>query len=281
MTCPPASARRCGGWCRSPARAAARLGDTGSAVRMHPPPRRPSCRSRSPRAAARLRDRRRHRGAHGDGQPDAVQSDAPSGAGGGCRSREAGNEEGQFALTGTTVAGERSLAFLQGNDRRQVADVKQGDTINGMLVAEVKPDRVKLTLADDSEEIVLKVVDQSASRRRSRRAGAAGGTGAAAGRASRPPRNAQPGAPGARRRRSPSGAAPPARPKRRRAAASRRMRAARPAASAPPIAEPAPAPQPARRRPRRPAQPDPGWSQVYQRYQQRRATSDAAADAPR
>ena len=32
-----------------------------------------------------------------------------------------------------------------------------GDKINGMLVAEVKPDRVRLTLGDESEELLLKV----------------------------------------------------------------------------------------------------------------------------
>ena len=66
-------------------------------------------------------------------------------------------KKGQFALTGTTVAGDRSLAFLKETAGGKARTVKQGDTINGLLVAEVKPDRVRLTQADDFEEVVLKV----------------------------------------------------------------------------------------------------------------------------
>jgi hypothetical protein len=35
--------------------------------------------------------------------------------------------------------------------------VRQGEQINGMLVAEVRSDRVRLTLGDDAEELVLKI----------------------------------------------------------------------------------------------------------------------------
>ncbi len=66
-------------------------------------------------------------------------------------------KRGQFALTGTTVVEGQSTAFLRevaGNKSRRV---KAGDTVNGMLVADVKPDRVKLTLGDESEELVLRV----------------------------------------------------------------------------------------------------------------------------
>ncbi len=66
-------------------------------------------------------------------------------------------QRGQFALTGTTVAGERSLAFLKEVAGGKPRTVKLGDTVNGMLVAEVKPDRVKLTQAGESEELVLRV----------------------------------------------------------------------------------------------------------------------------
>ncbi len=67
-------------------------------------------------------------------------------------------QHGQFALTGTTLSGERNLAFLKELNGGKARTVKQGDTINGMLVAEVTPDRVKLTLDDESEVLVLKVV---------------------------------------------------------------------------------------------------------------------------
>ena len=66
-------------------------------------------------------------------------------------------QRGQFALTGTLMIDGKSTAFLrevQGNKARRVL---AGDKINGMVVAEVRPDRVKLTLGDESEELVLKV----------------------------------------------------------------------------------------------------------------------------
>jgi hypothetical protein len=66
-------------------------------------------------------------------------------------------QRGQFVLTGTSLAGERSIAF-----RKEVAGgksraVRQGEQVNGMLVAEVKPDRVRLTLGGESEDLVLRV----------------------------------------------------------------------------------------------------------------------------
>jgi hypothetical protein len=66
-------------------------------------------------------------------------------------------QRGQFALSGTMIADGKSTAILRevsGGKSRRVA---QGETVNGMLVAEVKPDRVKLSLGDESEDIVLKV----------------------------------------------------------------------------------------------------------------------------
>lgn len=66
-------------------------------------------------------------------------------------------QRGQFALTGTLIIDGKSTAYLRevaGNKPRRVL---AGDKINGMLVAEVKPDRVKLTLGDESEELLLKI----------------------------------------------------------------------------------------------------------------------------
>ena len=64
---------------------------------------------------------------------------------------------GQFVLTGTSLAGERSIAFLKEVAGGKSRTVRQGEQINGMVVAEVKPDRIRLTLGSDSEELVLKV----------------------------------------------------------------------------------------------------------------------------
>ena len=183
-------------------------------------------------------------------------------------------QRGQYALTGTTVAGERSLAFLKEAKGGKARTVKQGDTINGMLVAEVKPDRVKLTLGDESEEIIAARSSTNptpdAAAGRARPAPAPAAPGAAAHLAGQP----QPQPPRPRRRNAAQTLA-----ERRRAARAAAGRAGsrsggrrRRAAGAAPRAAPAPA---------APAQPaaqavpdadaDPGWAQVYQRYQQRRA----------
>jgi len=66
-------------------------------------------------------------------------------------------QRGQFALTGTLIVDGKHTAFLRevaGNKPRRVL---AGDSVNGMLVADVKPDRVRLTLGDESEELLLRV----------------------------------------------------------------------------------------------------------------------------
>ena len=60
-------------------------------------------------------------------------------------------------LTGTLIVDGKATAFLRENAGGKSRRVAQGEQINGMLVAEVKPDRVKLTLGDESEDLVLKV----------------------------------------------------------------------------------------------------------------------------
>lgn len=66
-------------------------------------------------------------------------------------------QRGLYILTGTTVSGDRALAFLKEKSGGKAVTVRQGATVSGMLVSEVAPDRVKLTLGDESEELVLKV----------------------------------------------------------------------------------------------------------------------------
>jgi len=64
---------------------------------------------------------------------------------------------GRFQLVGTTVTAERNVAFLKEVAGGKSRVVRQGDEIDGMYVASVTPDRVKLTLGDESEELILKV----------------------------------------------------------------------------------------------------------------------------
>jgi hypothetical protein len=65
---------------------------------------------------------------------------------------------GQFLLVGTTMSGDRNIAFLKEVAGGKSRTVRQGEKINGMLVASVTAERVKLTLGDESEELLLKVV---------------------------------------------------------------------------------------------------------------------------
>ena len=64
---------------------------------------------------------------------------------------------GRFQLVGTTVTAERNVAFLKEVAGGKSRVVRQGDEIDGVYVASVTPDRVKLTLGDESEELILKV----------------------------------------------------------------------------------------------------------------------------
>jgi len=66
-------------------------------------------------------------------------------------------QPGQFVLTGTLIIDGKATAFLRENAGGKSRRVTQGEQVNGMLVADVRPDRVKLTLGDESEELILKV----------------------------------------------------------------------------------------------------------------------------
>ena len=66
-------------------------------------------------------------------------------------------QPGQFVLTGTLIVDGKATAFLRESAGGKSRRVAQGEQINGMLVADVKPDRVKLTLGGESEDLVLKV----------------------------------------------------------------------------------------------------------------------------
>src|SRR5207302_10565428 len=60
-------------------------------------------------------------------------------------------------LTGPTVVDQRATALLREVNGGRSRRVQQGETINGMLVAEVQADRVKLTVGPDAELLTLKV----------------------------------------------------------------------------------------------------------------------------
>ena len=173
-------------------------------------------------------------------------------------------KRGQFALTGTTVVEGKSTAFLRevtGNKSRRV---RAGETINGMLVAEVKPDRVKLTLGDESEELVLKVATNPRPTVQPVAAAAPA------------PAAATPPVAGA-----PAGAATPASGQTQDAATlAERRRAARAAAAAgaggPAATAPAAGATPSAPAAASPAA-NPAWDAINQRYRERAATQGGGA----
>ncbi|MCC7042204.1 MAG: hypothetical protein IT516_18020 [Burkholderiales bacterium] len=66
-------------------------------------------------------------------------------------------QRGQFALSGTMQIDGKMTAFLREVQGGKSRRVHPGETLNGMVVAEINPDRVRLTLGDESEELLLKV----------------------------------------------------------------------------------------------------------------------------
>ena len=66
-------------------------------------------------------------------------------------------QRGQFALAGTLLVAGKATAILRETAGGKSRRVLQGETVNGMLVAEVRPDRIRLTLGDESEELALKL----------------------------------------------------------------------------------------------------------------------------
>lgn len=67
-------------------------------------------------------------------------------------------QRGQFLLTGTMITEKGAVAYLkEAGGAGKARSVKKGDSINGMVVAEVATDRVKLVVGDESEDIELKV----------------------------------------------------------------------------------------------------------------------------
>lgn len=176
-------------------------------------------------------------------------------------------KRGQFTLNGTLVVDGKAYAFLRENNGGKARRVAKGETINGMLVVEVKPDRVRLTMGEESEELVLKL-------------------------AVGPRVTVQPVAvragPGAATRSAQAPAPPSASPQRRNVSEvlAERRRAARAAEAAaagrppgsPLVAPAAPAgaamqssaPGTPTSAAVAPVAPDPQWQSVYQRYQQPR-----------
>jgi len=67
-------------------------------------------------------------------------------------------QRGQFVLAGTLVTDTVAIAYLRdAGGGGKSRSVRVGESVNGMKVAEVKPDRVRLALGDEFEDLDLKV----------------------------------------------------------------------------------------------------------------------------
>lgn len=66
-------------------------------------------------------------------------------------------QQGVYALTGTTVVGNVATAILREVKGGKSHTVHQGETLNGVVVAEVKADHVRLKQGDDVEDLQLRI----------------------------------------------------------------------------------------------------------------------------
>jgi hypothetical protein len=66
-------------------------------------------------------------------------------------------KHGLYTLTGTTVIGNVATAFLREVNGGKSHTLRRGESLNGALVAEVKPDHVRLKQGDDVEDLQLKI----------------------------------------------------------------------------------------------------------------------------
>jgi hypothetical protein len=66
-------------------------------------------------------------------------------------------QKGLYTLTGTTVVGDSATAFLREVKGGKSRSVRKGDTLDGMLVADVAADHVRLRQGDDVEDLQLKI----------------------------------------------------------------------------------------------------------------------------
>jgi hypothetical protein len=181
-------------------------------------------------------------------------------------------QRGQFALTGTMVIEGKSTAFLRETAGGKSRRVLQGEVVNGLLVAEVKPDRVRLALGDESEELVLRVATNPRPTVQPA-APAPGQAPAPSGSTAPPPAQAAPAAPVAAGP-LPAGASPAEASLAERRRAARAAQAAMQQQTSTPDGNPIPAPAaapaatPAQTQAApAPTQADPRWNEVYRQYQ--------------
>jgi hypothetical protein len=164
----------------------------------------------------------------------------------------------------------KATALLREVNGGKVRRVQKGETVNGMLVEDVKADRVRLSMNGDSEEVTMRVAPgpkstiQPVQPQAQPQPGMPGG----------PP--VQPGNPPIAQNAPPppviQDVADVLAQRRRAARAAEAAAQQRDAPAAPAVAAPAAAPTAPAAPTAAPqgAKPDPGWNAVYQRYMQPR-----------
>jgi hypothetical protein len=65
--------------------------------------------------------------------------------------------KGQFVLTGVTIVGPTKIALLREKSSGRVVRVEEGKDVNGLTVAQIDPEQVKLTQGGDSEVVQMLV----------------------------------------------------------------------------------------------------------------------------
>jgi hypothetical protein len=189
------------------------------------------------------------------------------------KEQKASMAHGTFTLAGTTVTDGSATAFLREVNGGKVRRVRKGETVNGMLVEEVKADRVRLAQGGETEELTLRVAAgpkttiqpaQPAPPQQQQQAGAANGAGSqAAHNPQRPPATQDVAEVLSQRRRAARAAE----------AQAARQQAQQQQQGAPAAGTPAaPTPRSAAQQQGASSQPQgnsPGWAAVYQRMQQR------------
>lgn len=66
-------------------------------------------------------------------------------------------QKGQFVLLGVTIAGNTRIAMLREKANGRLHRLAKGEEVNGIKVAEIDPDSVKMTQGGDSEVVALTV----------------------------------------------------------------------------------------------------------------------------
>jgi hypothetical protein len=177
---------------------------------------------------------------------------------------------GTFTLAGTTVTDGSATAFLREVNGGKVRRVRKGETVNGMLVEDVKTDRVRLAQGGESEEITLHVAagpkttiqPAQPAPQQQQHAGAPQGAGPQAGQnAQRPPATQDVAEVLAQRRRAARAAEAQA--------ARQQAQQGAPAAGGAAAPTPRAAAQQQGAASGQPQPNEPGWAAVYQRMQQR------------